>query len=92
MKTNYTMLEAKNKDEAIISILDVMKENPLWTNKVNSSLYAILKALNPDEQEFLLSKQIDEQVIDLFVEMKTQQYNFKENFYKQIEESTPWKK
>ena len=69
-----------------------MKENPLWTNKVNSSLYAILKALNPDEQEFLLSKQIDEQVIDLFVEMKTQQYNFKENFYKQIEESTPWKK
>ena len=86
------MLEAKNKDEAIISILDVMKENPLWTNKVNSSLYAILKALNPDEQEFLLSKQIDEQVIDLFVEMKTQQYNFKENFYKQIEESTPWKK
>ena len=72
------MKEATNKKEAVISILDVMTENPVWLNKVSGSLIAILKALKPTEQEFLLEKSIDEQVIDLFVELKTEYYNFKD--------------
>ena len=78
MKTNYTMLEATNTKEAIISILDVVKENPLWLNKVNNTIFSLLKCLNPDEQVYLLNKQIDEQVIDLFVKIKTEYYNFKD--------------
>jgi len=78
MKTNFIMKEATNTKEAIVSILDVMKENPLWLNKVKNSILAVLKALNHDEREFLLNKSIDEQVVDLFVEMKKEYYNFKD--------------
>ena len=78
MKSNYTMLNAINKDEAAASILNVLKENPIWLNKVSGSLVAILKAIDEDEREFLLQKQIDEHVIDLFVKMKEQEYHFKD--------------
>jgi len=78
MKTNFIMKEATNTKEAIISILDVIKENPLWLNKVKNNILAVLKALNHDEREFLLNKSIDEQVVDLFVEMKKEYYNFKD--------------
>jgi len=43
MKTTYRMKEATNKQEAIISILDVLEENPLWLNKCTSSLAIVLK-------------------------------------------------
>ena len=79
MKSNFKMKEATNASEAIISILDVMKENPVWLNKVNGTLVSLLKCLNYKEQAFLLSKQIDEQIIDLFVKIKTEYYNFKDN-------------
>lgn len=78
MKTNFKMKEATNVTEAIVSILDVMKENPLWLNKVKGTLVSLLKCLNPDEQAFLLNKQIEEQVLDLFVEMKKEYYNYKD--------------
>lgn len=79
MKTNYKMKEAVNAKEAIKSILNVLKENPLWLNQVNDSLLLLLKAVDPDHQKFLLKKSVDEQVIDLFVKLKTEYYNFKDN-------------
>jgi hypothetical protein len=79
MKTNYTMKEATNKEEAIISILDVIKENPLWLNKITDTLFILVKAIEPEHQRFMLEKSMDEQVIDLFVKIKTEYYNFKDN-------------
>lgn len=79
MYSNFKMKGAINKKEAIISIIDVMKENPLWLNKVKGTLVSLLKCLNKDEQVFLLRKSVDEQVIDLFVNMKEEYYNFKDN-------------
>jgi len=79
MKNNFKMKEALNKQEAVISILDVMQENPLWLNKCKNSLLIILQALSKKSQKFLLEKSIDEQVIDLFVDLKKEYYNFKDN-------------
>ncbi len=78
MKTNYTMKEATNKEEAIISILDVIQENPLWTNKVTDSLFILVKTIEDEHRKFLLDKSLDEQVIDLFIKLKTEYYNFKD--------------
>ena len=75
MKSNFKMKEATNKEEAIISILDVMKENPLWLNKVTDSLAILLKTIEEEHRRFLLEKSIDEQVISLFVKLKTEYYN-----------------
>mgnify|MGYP003153913992 CR=1 FL=1 len=79
MKTDFKMKEATNKEEAIVSILDVMKENPLWLNKVTDSLAILLKAMPGEYRRFLLEKSVDEQVTDLFVKLKTEYYNFKDN-------------
>ena len=79
MLSNYTMKEATNKDEAIISILDVINENPVWLNKITDGLYLLLKNIEKEHQQFLLEKSVDEQVIDLFVKIKTEYYNFKDN-------------
>ena len=79
MKSDYKMLEATNTKEAIISIIDVLRENPLWLNKVNNSLLAMLQVLEVGEQKFLLTKSVDEQVTDLFVAIKKEYYNFKDN-------------
>jgi hypothetical protein len=79
MKTTFKMKEATNKEEAIISILDVMKENPLWLNKVTDSLAILLKTIEEEHRQFLLEKSVDEQVISLFVKLKTEYYNFKDN-------------
>ena len=79
MKTNFKMKEATNKEEAIISILDVMKENPLWLNKVTDSLAILLKTIEEEHRQFLLEKSVDEQVSSLFVKLKTEYYNFKDN-------------
>ena len=75
----FKMKEATNKEEAIVSILDVMKENPLWLNKVTDGLAILLKTLGVRHRRFLLEKSVDEQVIDLFVKLKTEYYNFKDN-------------
>tara|TARA_R110002020_G_scaffold72306_1_gene186130 strand:+ start:104 stop:358 length:255 start_codon:yes stop_codon:yes gene_type:complete len=79
MKTNYIMKEATNKEEAIVSILDVIEENPLWINKITDSLFILVKTIENEHRRFLLEKSIDEQVIDLFVKLKTEYYNFKDN-------------
>ena len=79
MKSNYTMLEATNKQEAIISILDVVNENPVWLNKISDSLLILIRNIELEHKKFLLEKSVDEQVIDLFVKIKTEYYNFKDN-------------
>ena len=79
MKSNYTMLEATNKQEAIISILDVVNENPIWLNKISDSLLILIRSIELEHKKFLLEKSLDEQVIDLFVKIKTEYYNFKDN-------------
>ena len=76
MKTLFKMKEATNANEAIVSILDVIKENPLWLNKVDSHLVILLKEIEPENREFLLKKSLDEQIIDLFVKIKTQYYHY----------------
>tara|TARA_R110002051_G_C8393003_1_gene447180 strand:- start:1 stop:234 length:234 start_codon:yes stop_codon:yes gene_type:complete len=73
------MKEAVNKEEAIISILDVVDENPLWLNKISNSLLILVRSVEPEHKKFLLDKSTDEQVIDLFVKIKTEYYNFKDN-------------
>ena len=73
------MLEATNKQEAIISILDVVKENPVWLNKISDSLLILVRSIELEHKKFLLEKSVDEQVIDLFVKIKTEYYNFKDN-------------
>jgi len=73
------MLEATNKQEAIISILDVVNENPVWLNKISDSLLILIRSIELEHKKFLLEKSLDEQVIDLFVKIKTQYYNFKDN-------------
>ena len=79
MKSNYTMLEATNKQEAIISILDVVKENPVWLNKISDSLLILVRSIELEHKKFLLEKSVDDQVIDLFVKIKKEYYNFKDN-------------
>ena len=79
MYSNYTMLEATNKQEAIISILDVVKENPVWLNKISDSLLILVRSIELEHKKFLLEKSVDEQVIDLFVKIKEEYYNFKDN-------------
>ena len=79
MKTTYKMKEATNKEEAIVSILDVIEENPLWLNKITDSLFILVNTLESEHKRFLLEKSIDEQVIDLFVKLKTEYYNFQDN-------------
>ena len=78
MRTNYKMLEATNKEEAIISILDVIEENPLWINKITDSLFILVKTIENEHRRFLLEKSIDEQVINLFVTLKKEYYHFKD--------------
>lgn len=86
MYSNFKMLEATNKEEAIISILDVMKENPLWLNKCTSDLFAIINRIyqlsDKDEMELqcdVVNCMPKEQIIKLFIEIKTEYYNFKDN-------------
>ena len=77
MKTNFKMKEAINKEEAIVSILDVLKESPLWINKVNQSIH-ILLATNLENRKWILNECEDDIVIALFIDMKTEYYNYKD--------------
>ena len=79
MYSNFKMKEATNKQEAIISILDVVKENPVWLNKISDSLLILVRNIELEHKKFLLEKSLDEQVIDLFVKIKKEFYNFKDN-------------
>ena len=73
------MKEATNKEEAIVSILDVVKENPVWTNKVTDGLFILVKSIEDEHKKFILDKSLDQQVINLFINLKTEYYNFKDN-------------
>ena len=70
------MKQAINKEEAIISILDVIEENPLWLNKITDSLFILVKSIESEHKRFLLEKSMDEQVIDLFVKLREQEDKF----------------
>tara|TARA_R100001463_G_scaffold39868_1_gene85110 strand:+ start:302 stop:556 length:255 start_codon:yes stop_codon:yes gene_type:complete len=79
MKTNFKMKEATNKDEAIVSILDVLKQDPVWLNKITDGLFLLVKNIEDKHKRFILENTIKEQVIDLFIRIKTEYYNFKDN-------------
>ena len=79
MKANFKMKEATSVEEAKTSILDVVKENPLWLNKVNDSLFIIIRSIEPENRIFLLNKSMDEKIVDLFVKLKTEYYKHTEN-------------
>jgi hypothetical protein len=76
METTYKMKEATNKQEAIISILDVMNHNAVWLNKCTSNLFATIYRLHTSEkrEEFLRLCSFD-QIKDLFIEIKKEYYN-----------------
>lgn len=76
MKTTYRMKEATNKQEAIISILDVIKENPLFLNKCKSYFLSVAMQLNEDLRKKYLEELEKEIIINLFVEIKTEYYYF----------------
>tara|TARA_R110002012_G_scaffold218422_2_gene389745 strand:- start:7431 stop:7685 length:255 start_codon:yes stop_codon:yes gene_type:complete len=80
MKYDYKMLEATNKDEAIVSILDAVKHNAVWLNKCQSH-YArtLINHVGNNVKEQYLNQLNKDDVIDLFVELKTEYYNFKDN-------------
>ena len=79
MKSNFKMLEATGKQEAIISICDVMSANPIWLNKCTSDLFALLNGLsNTRQRSTWLDCLTWNQVRDLFIEIKTEYYNFKD--------------
>ena len=79
MKSNFKMLEATTKQEAIISICDVMAENPVWLNKCTSDLFALLNDLATTRQRSMWLDCLNwNQVRDLFIEIKTEYYNFKD--------------
>tara|TARA_R110002020_G_scaffold9069_4_gene36284 strand:- start:4466 stop:4771 length:306 start_codon:yes stop_codon:yes gene_type:complete len=80
MKNTFKMKEALNKQEAITSILDVMQENPVWLNNCNSTLSCMVQNLSPETQKTLLETTAEQFVVDLFVELKTHYYKFKDNF------------
>tara|TARA_R110000787_G_scaffold12678_5_gene40752 strand:+ start:6914 stop:7147 length:234 start_codon:yes stop_codon:yes gene_type:complete len=69
------MLEATNKKEAIISIIDVLTNRPLWINKCTSDLFAVMDTLSVKTAEVLLHQIRFEQVKNLFIELKKEYYN-----------------
>lgn len=76
MKSNFKMLEATNKQEAIISINDVMSENPLFLNKCTSDLFAVICNLHTTiKRTEWLNTLPFEQVKNLFIEIKQEYYN-----------------
>ena len=75
------MKEAKNKEEAIVSILDVLEENPLWLNKCTSQVMALLISIKPRYRKSILEDSTFDLLQEIFIEMKTQYYEFEENKY-----------
>ena len=80
MRNEFKMKEATTKQEAIISICDVMKENPLFLNKCTSDLFILLNELATNKQRKMCLDCLKfSQVRDLFIEIKKEYYNFKDN-------------
>jgi hypothetical protein len=75
MKNTWKMLEATNKNEAIISILDALNQNETWLNKCNSSNFISLYNMHTriKRENFLKMLSFDE-VRDLFIEIKKEYY------------------
>ena len=87
------MKEATNASEAITSIENVLIENPLWLNKCTSDLFAVVRQCwdlpmivkedgsvsSPEHKVSMLSMLHEQQIIKLFIEIKTEYYNFKDN-------------
>ena len=78
MKYDYKMLEATNKDEAIVSILDAVKHNAVWLNKCQSYIARTIIGLKTELKQKFLDLLSEEDVIDLFVELKTEYYHHKD--------------
>ena len=79
MKYDYKMLEATNKEEAIVSILDAVKHNAVWLNKCQSYSAKTVMGLNGDLKQKYLDALSKDDVVDLFVELKQEYYNFIDN-------------
>tara|TARA_R100001463_G_scaffold103671_2_gene158147 strand:+ start:250 stop:507 length:258 start_codon:yes stop_codon:yes gene_type:complete len=79
MRNEFKMKEATNPQEAIISICDIMKESPLWINKCTSELFILLNGLaNNRQRKMWLNCLKDQQIVNLFVELKKEYYHFKD--------------
>jgi hypothetical protein len=76
MKTNFRMLEATNVTEAKKSILNVLEVNPLFTNKITNNLFVLLQNIEEENKKYLLDTFTNSQILDLFVEIKTQYYYY----------------
>ena len=73
--SSFRMKEATNKPEAIISIIDVLKHNPLWLNKCTSAEFAIVYNMHTTQKrKSCLQLMSFQQVRDLFIEIKTEYY------------------
>ncbi len=79
MLSNYKMKEATNKNEAITSICDVIKENPVWLNKCTTDLSIIAQNCSESLRPLVLESAPKSVIIDLFVEYKSAWYEFEEN-------------
>ena len=76
----WKMKEALNKEEAIISICDVLTHNPLWLNKCTSQLFAVVYNLHTTKKRSQWLKMTPwENVRELFIEIKTEYYNEKDS-------------
>ena len=73
---NFKMLEATNVTEAKKSILNVLEVNPLFTNKITNNLFVLLQNIEEENKKYLLDTFTNEQVLNLFVEIKTQYYYY----------------
>lgn len=83
MKTNFRMLEATNKSEAVKSILDVIARNPLFLNKCTSPLFCVVKSLSTNRsRKSWLNHCSWEDVRELFIEIKTEYYNYQDLVHK----------
>ena len=74
-KSSWKMKEATNKEEAVISILDVLTQNPVWLNKCDGELVPLLVQTKPAYRSSILKHASWELVKDLFIEVKTQYYS-----------------
>ena len=93
MRSSFKMKEATSASEAIYSIENVLIENPVWLNKCTSDLFAVVKQcwdlpmivkeyddLGKSEHKVsMLSMLNEKQIINLFQEIKTEYYNYKDN-------------
>ena len=73
---NFKMLEATNVKEAKTSILNVLEVNPLFTNKITNDLFVLLQNIEEENKKYLLDTFTNDQVLDLFVEIKKEYYHF----------------